>query len=131
MALTLAQRFGTNATIDVTTPSSPKLVISLTDLKPSPDGDLTGAEGIDDVSVINNTNKDEYSDKLFTALFLLSKQNQPAEDNDETVGVYISPPFGLNKTFVTRNNVTQQQHFYTINFYTPDNTPGLDADDVI
>ena len=46
MGLTLVQRFGTGTTLDVTTPSAPKLVIPLTALKnTSGGGDIANSQG--------------------------------------------------------------------------------------
>jgi hypothetical protein len=127
MSLTLAQRFGTNAVVDDSVPTAPKLIIELTDLQPSPNGDIQN-RGIDDATLISSTNGNDYADKIFTALFILSKQKQPPEDNDETVGFYINDPF---KSITTRNNISQIQFNYAVNFYIPDTTSELDADSVV
>jgi len=127
--LTLAQRFGTNATIDTTSPTNPKLVITLTNLQNTAQGgDITGSLGINDATVINNTNKDQYASKILHALLLLSYQKQPIDNTDNTVGIYIT---NGGKRFVTRNNVNQVEYRLTEATYKADSTGILvDPDDI-
>lgn len=129
MGLSLTQRFGTGVTLDVSTPSAPKLVIALEDLENTTSGgDIANSQGIDDVSLITALTQDTYADKIAAALLVLWKQNQPAEDTDETVGLYIND---IYKQFYTRNAVEQLAFVYPVNVYIPDPTANLDPDDVV
>ena len=129
MGLSLVQRFGTGTTLDVTTPSAPKLVIPLTALKnTSGGGDIANSQGLDDVSLITNTTKDAYADKIAAALLVLWKQKQAATDDDNTVGLYVGDVF---KQFITRNSVDQMSFNYQVAIYIPDPTANLDPDDVV
>jgi hypothetical protein len=127
--LTLAQRFGTNATIDTTTPTNPKLVITLKNLQDiSNTGDIADGLGLDDATVINDTNKDQYASKILHALLLLNYQKQAVDNNDETVGIYIT---NGGKRFVTRNSVNQVEYRLTTAAYKSDSTGILvDPDDI-
>jgi hypothetical protein len=125
----LTEIFGTNATLDLSTPSSPKLVITLADLQASPNGDFINAVGLSDVSLINDTNKDEYADKIFTALFLLALQNEPSDNNVETEGFWINPSF--SRSFTERNGVSQILFNYAIAFYKSDSVALVTAEEVV
>jgi hypothetical protein len=127
--LTLVQRFGTNATIDTTTPTNPKLVITLKNLQDvSNTGDITDGLGLDDASLITNVNKDQYASKILHALLILNYQKQPIDNTDNTVGVYIT---NGGKRFVTRNTVNQVEYRLTAQAYKDDSTGILvDPDDI-
>ena len=129
MGLSLTQRFGTGAALDVTTPSAPKLIIDLSDLENTADGgDITNSQGLDDVGLITNLTKDAYADKIAAALLVLWKQNQSATDDDNTVGLYVGDVF---KQFVNRNSIDQLSFNYQVGIYIPDPTANLDPDDVV
>lgn len=135
MTTSLIQRFGTGAMLLTSTTSvtassgSPKLIIDLSDYTNTANGgDITNSQGIDDVSLITDLTKDDYADKIAAALLVLWKQNQPAEDIDETVGIYISD---IYKQFYTRNGIDQMAFIHTVNVYIPDPTATLDPDDVV
>ncbi len=82
--LTLAQRFGSNISFNQTAKT---LTISLADLSDA--GDLTNGLGLD-TSAMTSSNQDEYSSKILYSLLQLSLQNQATDNNDETVGVYVT-----------------------------------------
>jgi hypothetical protein len=126
MGLNLAQRFGTGATIDSTTPSDPKLVIKLNSLKNTADGgDITNSQGLD--TAITSGNADANADKLFAALLIKSQQAQPTTNTGDTLGAYIDNP---TKSFVTRDVQEQIEITYPVNFYVPVAGGVLDPDNV-
>lgn len=96
--LPLTSRFGTTLTFDETTKF---LTINLNDL--SDTGDFTNGYGLD-VSGMTAANADSYSSRILWALLLLSQQNQAADNNDETVGLYVT---NQGKRNVIRNSVAQ------------------------
>lgn len=96
--LTLAQRFGSNVTFSE---ANKTITISLADLSDS--GDVTTGNGLD-TSAMTDANKDEYSSRIIYSLLQLSEQNQPVDNTDETVGVYVT---NEGKRTVTRNSVAQ------------------------
>ncbi len=96
--LTLANRFGTNVSFNETTKI---LSIDLNDL--SDTGDFSNGYGLDP-SAMSALNQDEYASRILWALLLLSQQNQAADNNDETVGLYVT---NQGKRSVTRNSVAQ------------------------
>ncbi len=96
--LTLAQRFGSNISFNQTAKT---LTISLADLSDA--GDLTNGLGLD-TSAMTSSNQDEYSSKILYSLLQLSLQNQATDNNDETVGVYVTNEGRRN---ITRNSVAQ------------------------
>lgn len=127
MGLTLVQRFGSGAIVDSSTPSDPKLIISLSALKNTADGgDITGDQGLD--GVINSGNANAFADRIFASLFLLSAQNQPATNNADDIGVYIENP---RKTFVNRDIQEQIEISYITNFYIASTGTTLDPDNVV
>ena len=129
MGLSLAQRFGTGVTIDVTTPTAPKLIIDLSDLENTGDGgDITNSQGLDDVGTITALTQDANADKIAAALLVLWKQNQPLTDDDPTIGIMVGDPF---KHFVTRGEIDQLGYIYQTSIYTADPTANLDPDDVV
>jgi len=127
--MNLVERFGTNVALDVTTPTSPKLVITLKDLTDTPNGDIINGVGLDDVSLITQSTKDEYADKIFAALFILSMQKQPTTDTDSANGCWITPT--ATRSFVTRNNVQQVRYAYTTSFYKADILVTLNPDLIV
>ena len=80
------------------------------------------------MSLITNTTKDAYADKIAAALLVLWKQKQAATDDDNTVGLYVGDVF---KQFITRNSVDQMSFNYQVAIYIPDPTANLDPDDVV
>jgi hypothetical protein len=129
MGLSLAQRFGTGATLDVTIPAAPKLIIDLSDLEnTATGGDITNSQGLNDVGTITALTKDVNADKIAAALLVLWKQKQPTTDEDNTIGIYIGDPY---KQFATRNSVDQLGFIYQTTVYIADPTAALDPDDVV
>lgn len=100
--LTLTQRFGSNVMFDEAVGT---VTIKLSDLADQLDGqgDMTNGLGLD-TSDMTAENKDSYSSRISWALLQLSAQNQPENNNDETVGVYISNGGRSNPS---RNQVSQ------------------------
>lgn len=96
--LTAAQRFGSSVTFNE---STKVLSINLNDLTDT--GDFTNGYGLD-ISGLTLANLDSYASKILWSLILLSQQNQSENNNDETVGVYIT---NQGKRNYTRNNVAQ------------------------
>ena len=97
-ALTLAQRLGSSVAFNETT----KIIsLNLNDL-----GSII-IGGVDyglNVSAMTNANKDSYAARILWALLLLSQKNQPENNIDETVAIYIT---NQGKRNVTRNSVAQ------------------------
>lgn len=122
--LTLQERFGKQALLDL---EYNQLIISLDDLRdfdPNTQlGDFTNGLGLDITNITNNT-ADDYASKIFWALIQLSKQNQPDNNTDDTVGVYIT---GQGKRNVTRNGAAQLGFQELLTGYTVDPT-GLTLD---
>lgn len=121
--LTLQQRFGTHVGVrqdEFTT----RLTIDLNDLQDASDGgDFTNGLGLD-ISGINAQNIDRYASKILWALIGLSQQNQPENNTDETVGIYIS---SQGKRPVNRNGVAQFGYLTVVTGYQDDNS-GLTLD---
>ena len=121
--LTLKQRFGSNAEYNETTKM---LTIDLEDLRDDDgngNGDMTNGRGLD-TSLMTNANKDEYSSKIMWALLQLNQQNQPNDDDDNEVGVYVTNEGRRN--FV-RNSVAQVGFRLTTTAYINDPL-GVDLD---
>jgi hypothetical protein len=96
--LTLVQRFGTSVAFNDTTKI---LSINLNDLA------SIMVSGVDvglNVSAMTTANKDGYASKILWALLLKSQATQAADNNDETVKLYVT---NQGKRNVTRNNVSQ------------------------
>lgn len=96
--LTLIQRFGTNATYNDTNKT---VTIDLNDLT------SIIVSGVDvglDISGLSAVNIDDYASKILWSLILLNQANQPTDNNDETVRLYVT---NQGKRNVTRNNVAQ------------------------
>lgn len=96
--LTLAQRFGNNVSFDS---ASKMLTIDLNDLS------SIIINGVDiglDISAITAENQNSYATRILWALMLLNQANQPEDNTDETVGIYIQ---NQGKRNVIRNQVSQ------------------------
>jgi hypothetical protein len=96
--LTLIQRFGTGVAFNDTTKI---LSINLSNLSTITIG------GIDyglNISAMTAANKDSYASKILWSLILLSQANQAADNNDETVKLYVT---NQGKRGVTRNSINQ------------------------
>lgn len=96
--LTLAQRFGTNVSFNETTKI---LSIDLNNLASVLVGNVD--VGLD-VSAMTTANQDQYAARILWSLIQLSQANQPENNNDETVGLYVT---NQGKRAITRNNVAQ------------------------
>lgn len=96
--LTLAQRFGTNVVFN---PTTKILSINLADLNSIM---ISGVDYGLNVSAMTDANKDSYASRILWALLLKSQSAQAADNNDETVTVYIN---NQGKRSVSRNNVAQ------------------------
>lgn len=122
--LTFAQRFGSNASIQLNPDDSKYLVIDLANLQDQTNGgDFTNGLGLD-TSAIDNTNANEYASKILWALIGLSQQNQPENNTDETIGIYVS---NQGKRPVNRNGVAQFGYLTLVTGYQDDNS-GLTLD---
>ena len=116
--LTLKQRFGSNAQI-TSTSDGLVLAINLNDLNDAENfGDFTNGLGLN-TDPINSSNADEYASKILWALIGLSQQNQPENNNDETVGIYVS---NQGKRPVNRNGVAQFGYLTLVTGYQDDNS---------
>lgn len=114
--LTLAQRFGSSVTFNETTKVLSLDLNNLTDA-----GDITNGLGLD-ISSMSAANADTYSSKILAAILNLNYQNQPENNTDETVLLFISQ---LRKgSAVVRNAVSGVSQFpfqQTVILYAPDN----------
>lgn len=116
--LTLTQRFGTSVAFNETTKV---LSINLNDLS------SIVVSGVDvglNVSAMNNANKDAYASRILWALLQQSRKNQQADNNDQTVGVYVT---NGGKRNVSRNSISQVGFQLTATAYKND-TEGVDLD---
>jgi len=121
--LTLAQRFGNNAFIESVN-NLKFLTIQLDDLQDSANGgDFTNGLGLD-ISGLTDTNGNEYASRILWALIQLSKQNQPDNNTDESVGIYVT---NQGKRNVVRNGNAQLGFQELLTGYTVDPT-GLTLD---
>lgn len=96
--LTLAQRFGDNVAFNASTKI---LSIDLTNFS------TITINGVDyglDVSAMSDANKNEYASRILWSLIQRSQALQPENNNDETVGLYVT---NQGKRSVVRNNVAQ------------------------
>lgn len=120
--LTVQQRFGTSVTFNQTTKL---LSINLNDLTDT--GDFTNGYGLD-ISDLTLDNLDEYASKILWSLILLNQQNQPENNNDETLKLYVT---NQGKRTVVRNQVSQFGFQMVVTAYKND-TVGvvLDPDDI-
>lgn len=96
--LTLVQRFGTNIAFNETTKV---LSIDLNDLSSIT---ISGVDVGLDVSAMTAANQDEYASRILWSLIQLSQANQPENNTDETVGLYVT---NQGKRSVARNGVSQ------------------------
>lgn len=96
--LTLTQRFGQNVSFN---PTSKILSVNLNDLASVV---IAGSDVGLDVSGMTAENQDQYASRILWSLLQLSQQNQPENNNDETVGVYVT---NQGKRSISRNNVAQ------------------------
>jgi hypothetical protein len=116
--LTLAQRFGSAVSFNE---STKLLTINLNNLSSIVVG------GIDvglNVSGMTNANKDSYASRILWALLQLQRVTQPADNNDQSVGVYVS---NQGKRNVTRNSISQVGFQLVATAYKND-TEGVDLD---
>ena len=120
--LTLAQRFGNNIAFN---PTSKVLSLNLNDLSNIV---INGVDVGLNVTNMTDANKDSYATRILWALLLLSQSNQPENNNDETVGIYIQ---NQGKRSVVRNQVSQFGFVLAATAYKND-TVGLqlDPDDI-
>ncbi len=96
--LTLAQRFGDNVAFDE---STKVLSIDLNDLASII---INGSDYGLDVTSMSDANKDEYATRILWSLLQKSQSVQPENNNDETVGIYIT---NQGKRTVVRNSISQ------------------------
>ncbi|NJL53499.1 MAG: hypothetical protein HC930_17435 [Hydrococcus sp. SU_1_0] len=116
--LTLAQRFGNNVAFNETTKV---LSIDLNNLS------SILVSGVDlglNVSAMTTANKDTYASRILWALLQQSRKNQQADNNDQTVGLYV---INGGKRNVTRNSISQVGFQLTATAYKND-TEGVDLD---
>lgn len=96
--LTLTQRFGNGVSFN---PTSKILSLDLNDLSSV----IVNGEDLGlDVSNMSDANKDDYATRILWALLLLSQSNQPENNNDETIGLYVQ---NQGKRSIVRNSVSQ------------------------
>ena len=130
--LTLAQRFGTNANYNDTNKT---LTIDLNDLTDA--GDITDSLGLD-ISGITPANIDSYSAKILymiaqrlagSEIAILNFQQQPVDNNDETLPVYVT---NVGRRSITRNGVAQFGYGLTLTAYQTDQIGNLiDPDNMV
>lgn len=132
MTIPASTIFGSNVSVDVTTPTLPLLVINLKDFEDTANGgEITGGVGIDDVTVINTANLDDHASSILTAILIMHQQKQPTDNTVDTNGTYINFDTNFNKAFVTRNSVGQIRYDYTVQVFVPDSVSALDPDSVV
>lgn len=133
MARTIQDIFGVDVTLDETTATDPKLVIRLQNFQDNGTGagEITDGNGIDDVSVITSANLDTFSSDILVAIIKMHIQKQPTTNTDETDATYVDFDSNRNKSFVTRNSVTQLRFNPTVNIYQPDTTTTFDPDQLV
>lgn len=121
--LTLAQRFGASATLNATTKT---LTINLNDLATI---SVYGSNYGLDVSAMTDTNKGTYVSRILWALLQLQRVTQPADNNDNTVGVIVT---NQGKRAALRNNIAQTGFQLVATAYKND-TEGseLDPDNIV
>jgi hypothetical protein len=116
--LTLVQRFGSGVSFNDTNKT---LTIDLNNLSSIMVG------GVDlgiNVTGMTAANKDTYASRIFWALLQLQRVAQNTDNNDNTVGVYVS---NQGKRNVTRNSVAQVGFQLSATAYKND-TEGVDLD---
>lgn len=120
--LTLIQRFGTGVTFNETTK-----VLSI-DLNNLSNITIGGTNYGLNASTMTTANKDTFSSRILWALLLLSQANEPADNNDETVKLYVT---NQGKRSVTRNSVAQFGYQLTATAYQNDSLGvTLDPDNI-
>lgn len=120
--LTLKQRFGSNASYNATNKT---LTINLNDLTDA--GDIADGLGLD-ISSLTTANVNDYASKILYSLLLLSFQQQPQTNNDETVAIYIT---NGGRRDVNRNSISQFNYILQVNNYTPNNLATILDPDLI
>lgn len=120
--LTLQQRFGDSVSFDE---STKVLSIDLNDLSSII---VNGQDLGLDVSNMTEANANEYASKVLWSLLNKSQSNQPENNTDETVQIYIQ---NQGKRTVVRNQVSQFGFVLGVTAYKND-TVGtqLDADEL-
>jgi ribosomal protein L28 len=96
--LTLANRFGNSVSFNE---STKVLSINLNDLSTIV---VNGTDLGLNVTSMTSLNKDTFASKILWALILRSQATQAADNNDETVKLYVT---NQGKRSVTRNGVNQ------------------------
>ena len=110
--LLATNRLGTSVTLNGT---SKILSIDLNDFSSIT---ISGVDvGLSDVASITPANLDEYASKIIWALLLFNQQNQPENNNDETVGIYLT---NGGKRSVIRNGVAQFGYIFNVTAYQND-----------
>ncbi len=121
--LTLNQRFGTNVVFNQTNKT---VTIDLNDLTDA--GDIVNGLGLD-ISAMTAANINTYSGKIIYALVLLSFQQQPVDNNDETLPLYVS---NAGRRSISRNGVAQFGYGLTVTAYQTDQIGNLiDPDNLV
>ena len=121
--LTLNQRFGTNVVFNETNKT---VTIDLNDLTDA--GDIVNGLGLD-ISAMTAANINTYSGRIIYALVLLSFQQQPADNNDETLPLYVS---NAGRRSISRNGVAQFGYGLTVTAYQTDQIGNLiDPDNLV
>ena len=121
--LTLIQRFGSNSVYNDTNKT---LTIDLNDLTDT--GDIIDGLGLD-ISSLTAANIDQYTGKILYVLILLNYQQQPTDNNDETLPVFIT---NGGKRSATRNQVSQFLYQLNVGVYINDNFGSIiDPDDLV
>lgn len=116
--LTLAQRFGANVSFNETT----KLItIDLNNLSSIMIG---GTDFGLNVSAMTNANKNSYASRILWALIQLQRVSQNTDNNDNTVGVYVT---NQGKRAAIRNAVNQVGYQLVATAYKND-TEGSELD---
>ena len=111
MALTLAQLFGTNATVD-TSGATPKLIVELNDFLPE---SLNGTSGYT-------------ASKIGAAMTRFWLTNTKTLSEDATVGLVVQDPF---VSLTTRNGVAQRSYSYSTVIYVPDSGASAPDPDLV
>lgn len=129
----LVDIFGKSATLDTTNATDPLLVIRLQNFQNQGTGagEIQDGGGIDDVSDVTALTINDYAHKIFASLLKLHLQNQPENNNDETLATYVQFDPTINKQFITRNNVGQIRFNFTVNAYINDTTTTFDPDNLV
>lgn len=120
--LTLIQRFGSNVAFNETTK-----VLSI-DLNNLSNITIGGVNYGLNVSTMTAANKDTFASRILWALLLQNQANQAADNNDETVKLYMT---NGGKRSVIRNSVSQFGYQLTATAYQNDSLGvTLDPDNI-